>query len=128
MSKHKVGSMHTFFAGLVLLGCSLGPTDQAAARSRFDGAWNLLFVTQRGSCDATYTFNVNISNGIVTHPNLVKFRGRVTPSGAVRASVSVTDKFARGSGKLSDVSGRGRWSGRAGRASCAGYWSAQRNG
>jgi hypothetical protein len=28
-------------------------------------------VTQRGACDATYDFSVNITNGVVTHPNLV---------------------------------------------------------
>jgi len=32
---------------------------------------------------------------MITHPNLVKFRGNVFPNGAVRASVSVQDKFTR---------------------------------
>ena len=128
MSKHKLGSMGTFFAAAVALGCSLGLTDEAAARYRFDGAWNLQFVTQRGACDPTYTFTVNITSGIVSHPNLVQFRGRVAPSGAASASVRVMDKVASGSGKLSDASGRGRWIGRAGGTACAGYWTAQRSG
>src|ERR1700752_4271086 len=50
-------------------------TSGAQARSTYDGPWNLLFVTQSGACDPTYNFSVNITNGIVTHPNLVKFRG-----------------------------------------------------
>ena len=58
-----------FLAGLVLLGCTLGLTNEANARARFDGTWNLQFVTQRGACNATYTFDVNIANGIVSHPN-----------------------------------------------------------
>ena len=128
MSKHKFGSTGTFFAAAVALGCSLGLTDEAAARSRFDGAWNLQFVTQRGSCDPTYTFTVNIANGILSHPNLVQFRGQVAPSGAANASVRVIDKVAWGSGKLSNTSGRGHWIGREGRTSCAGYWIAQRSG
>jgi hypothetical protein len=33
----------------------------------YDGAWSLLFVTQRGACDSTYNFNVRIFNGMVTH-------------------------------------------------------------
>ena len=49
-------------------------------------------------------------------------------SGAVNASVTVTDKHASGSGKLSDASGRGRWNGHDGQASCAGYWKAERIG
>ena len=98
----------------------------AAARSAYDGSWSLIFYTQRGACEATYHFGVQISNGIVTHPNLVKFRGRVSPNRAVRASVSVPGKYASGSGRLTRTAGRGRWAGRSGRDRCSGYWTAQR--
>jgi hypothetical protein len=94
--------------------------------STYDGAWSLLFVTQRGACDPSYNFNVNVSGGIITHPNLVRFRGMVTSSGAVRASVTVQDKYASGVGKLSRNSGRGTWSGYSGSARCSGYWTAQK--
>src|SRR5438045_5587758 len=107
--------------------CCLVLASAAQARSAYDGSWNLLFVTQRGACDPTYNFSVNISNGIVTHPNLVRFRGYVARSGAVRASVTVHDKYASGSGRLSSNSGGGRWSGYSGNARCSGYWTAQRN-
>ena len=99
----------------------------ADARSAYDGSWDLTFVTQRGACDAAYNFTVNVSNGVVSHPNLVKFRGYVARSGAVRASVTVQDKYASGSGRLSGASGRGTWSGYAGSSRCSGYWNAQRN-
>ena len=99
----------------------------AEARTSYDGPWNLAFFTQRGSCDPTYNFSVNINDGVVTHPNLVRFRGYVGGSGAVRASVTVHDKYASGSGKLTGDSGRGTWSGRAGGERCSGYWTAQRN-
>jgi hypothetical protein len=102
-------------------------TSAAQARSSYDGSWDLLFVTQRGACDPTYNFSVNITDGIVTHPNLVRFSGRVARSGAVRASVTVHDKFASGSGRLSSNSGSGRWSGYSGSSRCSGYWTAQRN-
>lgn len=101
-------------------------TTVAQARSSYDGSWNLLFVTQTGACDPTYNFSVNITNGIVTHPNLVKFRGHVARSGAVRASVTVHEKYASGSGRLSNNSGGGRWSGYSGSARCSGSWTAQR--
>jgi hypothetical protein len=100
----------------------------AAARSAYDGPWSLDFVTRSGPCDQTYHFDVNINNGIVTHPNLVRFRGRVAPSGAVRASVAVQDKFAAGAGRLTMTSGRGSWSGQSGGERCTGYWTAQRGG
>src|SRR6478736_9640363 len=99
----------------------------ANARSAYDGSWDLVFVTQRGACDPTYNFTVNISNGIVSHPNLVRFRGYVQRSGVVRASVTVQNKYASGRGRLSSTTGRGIWSGRSGQARCAGYWTAQRN-
>jgi hypothetical protein len=99
----------------------------AYARSAYDGSWSLVFVTQRGACDPTYNFTVNVSNGVVTNPNLVRFRGYVAKSGAVRASVTVQDKYASGSGRLSGAAGRGTWSGYAGNARCSGYWTAQRN-
>jgi hypothetical protein len=102
-------------------------TSVAQARSTYDGSWDLLFVTQRGACDPTYNFSVNITDGIVTHPNLVRFRGYVARSGAVRASVTVHDKYASGSGRLSSNSGGGRWSGYSGSSRCSGYWTAQRN-
>ena len=99
----------------------------ALAGSAYDGSWDLVFVTERGACDPTYNFSVSISNGVVSHPNLVKFRGHVASSGAVRASVTVQDKSASGSGRLSSISGRGTWSGHSGNARCSGYWAAQRN-
>ena len=113
-----------FFATLA---ACLVLTSAAEAHSAYDGSWDLIFVTQRGACDPTYSFSVNITDGIVTHPNLVRFRGYVVRSGAVRASVTVQDKFASGSGRLARNSGRGTWSGHSGQARCSGYWTAQRN-
>ena len=106
---------------------SLALTSIAQARSAYDGSWDLVFVTQRGACDPTYNFSVNITDGVVTHPNLVRFKGYVARLGAVRASVTVQDKYASGSGRLSGASGRGTWSGYSGSARCSGYWTAQRN-
>jgi len=107
--------------------CSIASSSLAHARSAYDGSWDLIFVTQRGACDPSYNFTVNIADGVVTHPNLVKFRGYVARSGSVRASVTVHDKFASGTGRLAGAAGRGRWSGYAGTERCSGYWTAQRN-
>ena len=107
--------------------CVVASASVAEARSAYDGAWDLVFVTQRGACDQAYNFSVNITDGIVTHPNLVRFRGYVARSGAVRASVTVQDKHASGAGRLTLTSGRGTWSGYSGSGRCSGYWTAQRN-
>jgi hypothetical protein len=61
-----------------VIGCAcLTLATAAEARTSYDGPWNLVFVTQQGSCDPTYNFSVNINDGVVTHPNLVKFSGYV---------------------------------------------------
>jgi len=119
--------MKALALSVVALVCSLSSVHAVTSSAAFDGSWNLVFVTRSGACDPTYNFTVNISNGLVTHPNLVRFTGRVQRSGSVRASVAVQDKYASGSGRLSDSTGRGTWRGHSGSAQCAGYWTAQRN-
>lgn len=106
---------------------SAGPAAAAPGRSAYDGAWSLTFVTQRGACDPSYNFDVNIADGMVSHPNLVKFRGEVSSDGRVHASVTIQDKFAAGSGRLTGAIGRGTWSGREGAERCSGYWTAHRS-
>ena len=119
--------MNTPTHGIIAIGCFMALASAANARTTFDGSWDLLFVTQRGECDPSYSFTVNVSNGVLTHPNLVKFRGHVARSGVVHASVTVQEKYASGSGRLSGTSGRGTWSGHSGNARCSGDWTAQRN-
>jgi hypothetical protein len=62
------------FVCLVLAGFP-GIARPALAVSRFDGIWNLTFVTQRGACDPAYNFTVDVLNGNVSHPNILTFRG-----------------------------------------------------
>jgi hypothetical protein len=111
----------------IIASCLVAFVSVAEARLAYDGSWDLAFVTQKGTCDPSYNFSVNINDGVVTHPNLVRFRGYVARSGAVRASVTVPGKYASGSGRLSSNSGRGTWSGYSGSSRCSGYWTAQRN-
>ncbi len=119
--------MKTSSLWMIATVCLIAAAPAAQARSGYDGSWDLVFVTQRGACDPSYNFTVNISDGIVTHPNLVKFRGYVARSGSVRASVTVHEKFASGTGRLTGTSGGGKWSGHTGSERCSGYWTAQRN-
>jgi hypothetical protein len=119
--------MPKFLLHAVIASSLVGLTSAVEARSLYDGSWDLVFATRSGTCDPTYNFTVNINNGLITHPNLVKFKGSVAPSGAVRASVTVQDKYASGTGKLSSNTGRGTWRGFSGTTRCSGYWTAQRN-
>jgi hypothetical protein len=50
--------------------CLIAPASVAYAHSAYDGSWDLLFVTQAGTCDSTRSFTVNVSDRAVTHPTL----------------------------------------------------------
>jgi hypothetical protein len=117
---------HIVRAGVLALAATAGAVGSAAATSAYDGSWSLAIMTERGDCDPTYYFQVDIRNGIVSHPNLRKLHGRVTAKGSVHVSVSVPGKFASGSGRLTRTAGRGRWRGNAGESRCSGSWTAQK--
>ena len=112
-------------AGLLAFAATVAITSVAQAATAYDGRWSLSIVTQRGACD-TYNFPVNIENGHVSFPGLVRASGHVAKGGAVRVNVAAGDKSASGSGKLSMSAGSGRWSGKSGNDRCSGTWSAQR--
>ena len=97
----------------------------AGAGTVYDGSWSLSIVTQRGACDR-YNFPVQISNGNVSFPGLVRAGGRVSPKGGVHVTVAAMGKSASGSGRLTLGSGSGRWTGRSGNDRCSGTWTAQR--
>lgn len=113
-------------ASLLALVIAVPGFNIAAARTAFDGSWNLSIVTQSGDCAPTYYFQLEIIDGIVTYRGSAKVRGRVKSDGAVSVSVSTEDQQASGSGKLSRNLGRGRWTGRSSGTRCSGTWTAQR--
>jgi hypothetical protein len=103
------------------------PVSTAAAATRYDGPWTVVFATRTGPCDATYGLEINIVDGVLSHPNLVRFHGQVARSGVVHASLAVEDKLADGSGTLQNDTGRGVWVGSAAGVRCSGVWTAQRS-
>src|SRR5690349_20089977 len=98
----------------------------AAAHTVYDGQWRLTIMTERGACDSAYHFTVDITNGTVSHPNLVRLRGHVAKGGSVRVTVAAAGKSAAGSGRLTRTSGQGRWTGHSGSDRCSGSWSAKK--
>jgi hypothetical protein len=114
-------------AGLLAVICVASLPAPAAARTPYDGAWSVLIVTQRGTCDRAYRYGVQIVNGIVSYDGgMVNLSGRVGSNGAVRVNVSAGSAYAAGSGKLGRSTGRGSWNGRSGSDACSGYWEAER--
>jgi hypothetical protein len=112
---------------LVLTGIA-STAGTASARNIYDGAWSVLIVTRSGSCDPTYRYGVQISDGVVTYDGggPINMQGRVTPKGAVRVIVTAGSQWADGSGKLTRNQGGGVWRGQGLSSACAGVWQAER--
>src|ERR1700704_377372 len=115
---------------LLALVCVTAVPTPSSARTAFDGAWSVLIVTERGSCDRAYRYGVQIVDGIVTYDGggAINLSGRVAPNGAVQVTVSAGGSRADGSGRLSKNAGRGNWKGRSSSDACSGYWEAERRG
>jgi hypothetical protein len=112
---------------LVLAGIA-STAGTAFARTIYDGPWSVLIVTMSGSCDPTYRYGVQISDGMVTYDGggPISMQGRVTPKGAVRVIVTAGSQWADGSGKLTRNRGGGVWKGQGMSSACAGTWQAER--
>ena len=79
----------------------------AMARTPFDGAWSVLIVTDRGTCDRAYRYALRIADGRVTYDD---------PSFSVSGVVESSGR------------GEGSWSGRSTTSQCSGHWQAERRG
>jgi len=77
--------MKTASLWMIAAVCFVAPASVAHARSAYDGSWDLAFVTQAGTCDPTYNFTVNVSDGIVDSSQPSKIQGYVAKSGSVHA-------------------------------------------
>ena len=130
--------MRRFIAQLVLgsiLGSILGfclilpASTGARATAVHDGNWSVLIVTEQGTCDRGYRYNVNINNGHVSYQGdaSVDLSGTVAPSGLVKVNIKLGDSGANGTGQLSAHSGTGTWHGIGSSGSCAGHWEAERH-
>ena len=121
MKKPLAAALVTAFAVLV-------PLDGAQAAA-FDGNWSVLVITEKGSCDPGYRYEVAIADGKVSFRGgeAVKMNGTVTPNGTVKVAVAGGgSRLAEGRGKLSAQSGAGKWTGKSQSGECAGRWEAER--
>jgi hypothetical protein len=100
--------------------------DASLARTSFDGGWTVEIMTQRGACDPSSSFGVDIHDGLVSGSGGTPIHGMVSGSGAVSVSVASGSSNASGSGRLSAISGGGSWRGVGSRGVCSGQWRASR--
>src|SRR5450631_3360694 len=98
----------------------------SARAGSYDGLWNVLIVTQAGSCDAAYSYPFRVTGGRITSAGSFDISGRVSGSGAVQVRISTGGSMADGTGRLGGGTGSGRWSARLSGGNCSGRWQATR--
>ena len=91
-----------------------------SAQQPYDGLWQVTVVTKSGSCDASTSSTVTVSEGKISGGGGVA--GTVGSGGLVRVSIN----GAYANGQLSGNSGSGKWNGASAGVPCSGRWEASR--
>ena len=97
-----------------------------AAGGGYDGIWNVLIITQAGSCDPAYSYPFRVSGGRISTMGPADVSGSVGRGGAVVVRISAGGRVASGNGRLGGSTGSGRWTARVSSGNCSGRWQATR--
>jgi hypothetical protein len=92
----------------------------------YDGTWNVLIITQAGTCDPAYSYPFRVSGGRISSNGAADVSGSVSGGGGVVVRISAAGAVATGSGRLGGSTGVGRWSARFSSGNCSGRWQATR--
>ena len=106
-----------------------GATDAKMARAggSYDGVWNVVFATTRGTCSSGYSVPFTVNGSRVTSAGGGRVSGTVNRGGGVAVQVSVGASHATGGGRLGGTSGAGSWRGVIQGDNCSGTWQATRS-
>jgi hypothetical protein len=108
--------------------CLPGAADARVARGGvYDGVWNVVFATTRGTCSSGYSVPFTVIGGRVTSAGGGRVSGFVNRGGGVAVHVSVGASQAHGGGRLAGYGGGGSWSGIIQGDRCSGTWQASRS-
>lgn len=116
---------------IVPLAIPAGPADARVRAARayagaYDGVWNVVFATTRGTCSSGYSVPFTVSGNRVTSAGGGRVSGTVGRGGNVAVYVSVGASRASGGGRLAGNSGAGYWRGIISGDPCSGVWQATR--
>jgi hypothetical protein len=111
-----------------MIGLAAAGKPTAALAADFDGNWTVNVITEKGTCDRSYSYKVRVAQGHVlfTSESSITVNGTVLPDGAVKVSIRRKDQGANGTGRLSGRAGIGGWHGFGKNGSCSGHWEAVR--
>jgi len=109
-----------------VLAAVAAPDAAVAAGGGYDGIWNVLVITQAGSCDPAYSYPFRVSGGRISTMGPADVSGSVGRGGAVVVRISAGGRVASGNGRLGGSTGAGRWTARVSSGNCSGRWQATR--
>ena len=109
-----------------VLAAVAAPGAAVAAGGGYDGIWNVLIITQAGSCDPAYSYPFRVSGGRISTMGPADVSGSVARGGAVVVRISAGGRVASGDGRLGGSTGAGRWTARVSSGNCSGRWQATR--
>jgi hypothetical protein len=95
--------------------------------STYDGVWNVVFATTRGTCSSRYSVPFTVSGSRVSSAGGGRVSGSVNRAGGVAVQVSVGASHATGGGRLRGASGAGSWRGVIFGDNYSGTWQATRS-
>jgi hypothetical protein len=98
-----------------------------AVGASYDGVWNVVFATTRGTCSSGYSVPFTVRGSRVTSAGGGRVSGSVNRAGGVAVQVSVGASHATGGGRLAGSSGAGSWRGIISGDNCSGTWQATRS-
>ena len=123
-------ALHWGLLVTALLAGAVTTPDVANARRAngggYDGIWNVLIITQAGSCDPAYSYPFRVEGGRISSAGAADVSGSVGRGGGVAVRISAGGSVATGTGRLGGASGGGRWSARLSSGNCSGRWQASR--
>lgn len=111
--------------GATLLAASL-PFTVAYGAQPFDGQWSVEVVTEKGTCDTAYRWDLQIADGrVASTPDMP-----AAASGSVSSKGVVAVRFTRGADAMNATgSAAGKWASgnwSAPSKNCSGRWRAER--
>ncbi len=98
----------------------------ASAAQPFDGKWSVEVITEKGSCDQAYRWDIVVADGhVVTTPDMpAKAAGSISPKGAISVNFSRGSDSMNAKGTASGNWATGEWTATA--MGCTGRWRAER--
>jgi hypothetical protein len=123
---HRQPAWRAILAATAIAAMILPGAADARMAGAYDGVWNVVFATTRGTCSSGLSVPFTVISGRVSSAGGGKVRGSVSRSGSVAVSVQVGASRASGGGRLAGNYGAGYWSGIISGARCSGSWQASR--